>query len=166
MCVYMVYLKYILRRVHMKIAEALQLRADLQKRIEQLKRRLINNATVQAGEQPAEDPNELLQQLDAMLLELEALMTRINLTNATTMADGDSLTALIAKRDCLKIDIEAYRSVLDEASNLTMRVRGSEIIIKSTIPVAQLQKQVDEKSKALRILENIIQKQNWLQDLK
>ena len=48
----------------MKLAEALQERADLNRQIEQLKARLYNNALVQEGEAPAEDPNELLAQLD------------------------------------------------------------------------------------------------------
>ena len=40
----------------MKLAEALSLRADLQKRISQLEVRLKNNARIQEGEEPAEDP--------------------------------------------------------------------------------------------------------------
>ena len=44
----------------MKIAEALILRADIQKRIAQLKVRLNNNAKVQENEEPTEDPEFLL----------------------------------------------------------------------------------------------------------
>jgi hypothetical protein len=43
----------------MKIAEALALRADLQKRLEQLKQRLVKNARIQEGDKPEEDPAEL-----------------------------------------------------------------------------------------------------------
>ena len=39
----------------MKLAEALQLRGDLQKRMHQLSQRLLMNATCQEGEKPAED---------------------------------------------------------------------------------------------------------------
>ena len=45
----------------MKLAEALTLRADLQKRAAQLQNRLYNNAKVQEGEKPAEDPRGLLE---------------------------------------------------------------------------------------------------------
>ena len=48
----------------MKLAEALQLRGDLQKRLEQLSSRLYNNATVQEGEAPAEDPAALLEEYE------------------------------------------------------------------------------------------------------
>jgi len=47
----------------MKLAEALHLRADLQKRIAQLGDRLNNNARVQEGDEPAEDPAVLLAEL-------------------------------------------------------------------------------------------------------
>ena len=48
----------------MKLAEALQERADLNRQIEQLKFRLANNAITQEGEAPAEDPGQLLERLD------------------------------------------------------------------------------------------------------
>ena len=40
----------------MKLANALSQRAELQTRIRQLETRLYNNAQVQEGERPAEDP--------------------------------------------------------------------------------------------------------------
>ena len=46
----------------MKLANALSQRSELQTRIRQLEDRLDNNAQVQAGEQPAEDPVELLKE--------------------------------------------------------------------------------------------------------
>ena len=48
----------------MKLAEALLERADLQKRIAQMDGRLENNAQVQEGEKPAEDPKALLKELE------------------------------------------------------------------------------------------------------
>ena len=47
----------------MKVAEALALRADLQKRLEQLKQRLVKNARIQEGDKPEEDPVELQAEL-------------------------------------------------------------------------------------------------------
>ena len=43
----------------MKLAEALQERADLNRKIEQLSDRLEANVLVQEGEVPLEDPNVL-----------------------------------------------------------------------------------------------------------
>jgi len=47
----------------MKLAEALMLRADIQKRIDQLKQRLLRNVKVQEGDRPAENPEALLSEL-------------------------------------------------------------------------------------------------------
>ena len=66
----------------MKIAEALALRADLQKRLEQLKQRLVKNARIQEGDTPAEDPVELQSELEKSAQELTVLIQRINRTNA------------------------------------------------------------------------------------
>ena len=149
----------------MKLAEALSLRADLQKRLSQLNYRLQNNAKVQEGEQPAEDPAVLLSELDTISDELEALVSRINLTNAGTDVNGLTLTALIAKRDCLQKRVRAMRRFLGTASQTAMRSRGSEIIVKSTVPVRELQKSVDDLSKTLRETDTAIQAANWSTEL-
>ena len=63
----------------MKIAEALILRADIQKRIAQLKTRLNNNAKVQENEEPAENPEFLLTELDDLISKLNNLIIKIKL---------------------------------------------------------------------------------------
>ena len=65
----------------MKLAEALILRADCQKRIQQLETRLVNNAMVQDGETPAEDSSQLRSELEDMSEQLLLLIKRINKTN-------------------------------------------------------------------------------------
>ena len=47
----------------MKLANALTERAELQTKVRQLENRLMNNAQVQEGERPAEDPAALLAEL-------------------------------------------------------------------------------------------------------
>ncbi len=149
----------------MKLAEALQERADLNKRIEQLRERMILNALVQEGEVPAEDPAELMREFDACVDRLEDLMNRINLTNCTVVAEGKTLTEHIARRDCLKTRVNAYRRVLNEASQAARRATRSEIKILSSINVRERQKQIDELSKEIRLTDTIIQSANWTTDL-
>lgn len=149
----------------MKLAEALQIRADLQKRIEQMQSRLRNNATVQEGTQPAENPKELLAELDGMFGQLADLITRINITNSRTEHDGVSMTAMIARRDCLKQKIGILRDFIDSASQLTRRHSLSEILIVSTVDVSAQRKRCDELSKELRELDTHIQSLNWTTDL-
>ena len=149
----------------MKIAEALIERADIQKRIEQLRDRLSNNALVQEGEEPAEDPTSLLSELDRLEKRLCELVARINLTNANTVSGGMTVTEMLALRDCLAQNNDIMRDFLRAASQKWMRGRGSEIVVKSTVSVSELQKQVDDISKQLRELDTRIHGINWITDL-
>ena len=149
----------------MKLAEALILRADIQKRIEQLKSRLAYNAKVQEGERPSEEPNALLAELDALTGELERLIVRINLTNCTAKTDGKSLTELIAKRDVLTLKAGALRAFAQVAAQKIGAYWRCEIKILSTVDVAALQKQVDELAKQIRQLDTTLQGANWQTDL-
>ena len=149
----------------MKLAEALQERADLNRRIQQLHQRLSNNAIVQEGESPAEDPAELLAELDGCVQNLESLITRINLTNCRTSVDGVSLTALLARRDALKLKLSAYRDLAYNASQLARRATHTEIKVLSAVSVKDVQAQADALAKDLRQLDNSIQAANWAADL-
>lgn len=148
----------------MKLAEALVIRTDLQNRVSELETRLENNATVQDGETPAENPEELLAQLDRALGELERLVASINLTNAAICHEGETMTQLLARRDCLKRRLSILRNFLDCAS-IPRRMRANEILIRSTIPVAEMRKRTDKQSAELRRLELTIQALNWSAEL-
>lgn len=149
----------------MKLAEALIMRADLQKRLEQLRDRLTANALVQEGEVPAENPEVLLEELSRCSQELENLIARINLTNASTRKEGKTLTELLAKREVLSQQVSILRSFLDAASRMVVRGSRSEVKIHSTVEVAALRQKLDQLSQQLRILDTTIQSSNWLTDL-
>lgn len=149
----------------MKLAEALQERADLNRQIEQLKFRLANNAITQEGEVPAEDPGQLLERLNRSVARLEELMAAINLANCRTVVDGMTLTQLIARKDCLRLKIEAYRELAEAASQTAHRATRSEIRILSAVDVKAIQADVDAMAKELRLLDNKLQQTNWTTDL-
>ncbi|MBS1479036.1 MAG: DIP1984 family protein [Angelakisella sp.] len=149
----------------MKLAEALQERADLNRRIEQLRYRLSNNVLVQEGEKPLEDPAALLEELESSFTRLEWLIARINLTNCAVKVEGRSLTELIARRDVLSLRAEAYRRLVEEASQNTHRATRTEIKILSAVDVPALQRQADDASRELRLLDNTLQATNWTADL-
>ena len=86
----------------MKLATALAERSDIQNRINTISVRLDNNAKVQEGDIPAEDPKALMEELDRLIVRLEDLVARINLTNSGTVYEGRTITELLAHRDCLK----------------------------------------------------------------
>ncbi len=150
----------------MKLAEALNLRADLRRRIEQLRARLLQNAKVQEGDVPQELPDELMIELNDCLTRFEALITAINLTNVCVAdVDGTTMTALIARRDALTLRLSVLRDFINEAGSLVTRHSSSEIKIRSSVDVRALQGELDNYSKELRELNTKIQSLNWMTEL-
>ena len=149
----------------MKLAEALQERADLKRAIEQLRARLNNNMLVQEGEQTAEDPNALQKELIASLDRLSVLTAQINLTNCTVKSEGKTLTELIAEKDMLTYRIQIQKVLVQTASQKIQRARNTEIRIRSAINVSEWQAEIDRMAKQLRLLDNRLQQTNWNVDL-
>lgn len=149
----------------MKLAEALNLRADTAKRLSQLSERLTANAKVQEGDTPAENPQELLEELDRLTSQLEDLISRINLTNSKTLHNGKSLTEMIAQKDTLSLKSSVLRNFLSAASAKTDRYSNKEIRVFSTVNVRELQKNSDDISEEIRKLNVKIQELNWSTDL-
>ena len=150
----------------MKLAEALILRADSQKRFAQLQSRLVGNAKIQEGDEPAESPNELLKELEGVAAELVNLIKRINKTNsATVVATGKTVSDVLAERDILALRRAAYSNLALNAAVAHGRLTRSEIKYVSTIKVAEIQKHADELAKEYRELDARIQELNWKTEL-
>ncbi|MBQ6194988.1 MAG: DIP1984 family protein [Prevotella sp.] len=149
----------------MKLAEGLSNRKDLQMRIEQLKVRLLNNMKVQEGDKPAEQPADLMKELDTCLVQLEEMIYRINATNMKTVKDGRTLTEMMAERDVLGKRLQVLREVFDRASQSQDRYGRNEIRYVTTIDVPALRKQIDTYSQQLRKLDMEIQTLNFSTDL-
>lgn len=150
----------------MKLAEALILRADCQKRFEQLKQRLVMSAKVQEGDEPPEDPKELIKELERVASELSDLIKRINRTNSLTAYQEDkTLSDALAERDVLASRRGAYADLAQAASVTQARYSKSEVKFKSTVNVQEIQRRVDDLSKAYREIDSRIQEINWKTDL-
>ena len=150
----------------MRLAEALQERADLNRKIDQLESRLNSNALVQEGEEADEKPQDLLKELEESCERLEKVIADINLTNSVTFVEGRSLTQIIARKDVLNKKLSVYRSFVQASGYKTMRARGSEIRILSTMNITEMQKKADQIAKEIRLLDNTLQEYNWRTDLK
>jgi uncharacterized coiled-coil DUF342 family protein len=149
----------------MKLAEALSLRKDLETRISKIKDRLENVVRIQEGDQPAEDPQELIGELDRCLVQLEHLIYNINVTNMQIVADdGRTMTKLLAERDILKKRIDVLRHTFNEATNSGSRYRN-EIRYVTTIEVKPLRQQLDKFAQQYRQLDMRIQELNFTNDL-
>ena len=149
----------------MKLAEALILRADLQKRIDQLRVRLNNNAKVQENDEPSEKPEELLNELDSNINQLKVLIKQINKTNCVTVSNGHTLADLIAERDTLTLKSNVLRGFLNIAGQKVNLYSTTEIKIMSTVDVPALQKELDLLSKKIRETDTELQQANWLTEL-
>lgn len=149
----------------MKLAEALNLRADLNKRISQLRMRLLSNAKVQENDVPAENPEDLITELNQCLIEFEEIIGRINTTNCKTFYNDMSITELLAKRDAMALKASILRDFLVSASEKIDRYSNKEIRILSTVDVRKFQIEVDKISKELRQLDTKLQELNWTTEL-
>ncbi len=150
----------------MKLAEALILRADQKKRIEQLRQRILRNAKVQEGQQAAEAPEGLIKEMENIAGELLTLIQRINRTNsATPMNGGGTLADAIAMRDILLLKHGIYRELAQAATVVQDLRTKSEVRFVSTVNVAATQQTADELASAHRELDTTIQEMNWSTDL-
>lgn len=150
----------------MKLAEALIQRADCQKRIAQLKSRLLTNAKVQEGDAPAESPENLLAELERASSELVDLIKRINKTNSSAVFSGQrTISDALAERDVLVLRHSAYSDLAQTAAFSQARLTRSEVKYLSTINVAETQKRADELAKNHRDLDARIQELNWQTEL-
>lgn len=150
----------------MKLAEALILRADAQKRIQQLRERLARSARVQEGEEPAENPQELLDELGRALETFREMVQRINRTNSATAFDeGRTLTDALADRDTLSLEHSVLEGLIKGVAQPNFRYGRSEIKFVLTVNVAELQKRIDALARQYRELDSRIQAMNWNIDL-
>lgn len=149
----------------MKLAEALSIRADLQKKVAQLEDRIKDSAKVQEGDEPCDNVEELYKELDEALTQLENLIYRINLTNVQTVHDGVSLTRLMAKRDVLSLRVRTLQNVVRHVSYNDTRYGRNELKYVRTVDVNALRKEADTYAKQYRELDLKIQGLNWTVDL-
>ncbi|TCK98068.1 hypothetical protein EDC19_0485 [Natranaerovirga hydrolytica] len=150
----------------MKLAEALMYRSDYQVKIEKLKNRIVNNVQIQEGEELLEDPKTLLKELNFLTSELEEIIQKINRTNSQTPFDENmTISDALAKRDIMMLKRRALEDVFACASIRQTRISRSEIKFMTTIDVLELQKEIDQLSKAFRKIDTKIQELNWKTEL-
>jgi len=154
----------------MKLGEGLALRADVTRRVERLRARIVASARYQEGEEPPEDAAALLAETASALDDLETLIRRINRTNAAVqVGDDGTLTDALAHRDVLRLRHAVVTAAADAAAGRSqggvVRQLRSELKMLAALPVAQLRSQADEIARELRELDVRIQRSNWEVDL-
>jgi hypothetical protein len=151
----------------MKLAEALLLRADRNRSLEQLKQRIQVSARYQEGECPPEEARDLVAAASAVLDELEVLIGNINRTNSgTVMADGRTVTDALAEREVLRLRYSMLKVSADAASGALqpagfIRATRSELKYLRALDVKDLRQQASDVARRARELDARVQEVNW-----
>lgn len=146
----------------MKLAEALLLRADLNKKLASLRERINRNAIVQEGETPKEKVEDLLAEATSTLEEQQKLVRTIHAANESTrLADGRLLADVLALRDTLMARHSLLTATIAATHKDVDRYSQREIKWVAQIDVASLQKQADDVSRKIREVNVTVQAANW-----
>lgn len=150
----------------MKLAEALAERSDHQKRLEEIRSRLEGSVRIQEGEEPAEDPDEQLAEVDRLYVRLLELISAINRTNSRAAFDNErTISDAIAERDILGKRRDFLAGIAGSASSRLDRYSKSEVRYVMTVSVRTLRSEVDQLAKRYRELDLRIQELNWKTEL-
>ena len=140
----------------MLLAEALAERAQAQERLNTLKDRLVATVRVQEGDEPDENPTDLLREL----------VVAINATNTATAFDDEiTLMEALALRDGLLRKRRIYQGLAEQAGARQDRFSRSEIKFVATVPVPKLRERADDLARQYRELDTRIQQLNWNTEL-
>jgi len=152
--------------VTMKLGEALKIRSDNYKRIEELRARAVASAQIQEGTAAPDSALELVKRIEDLVVKTQSLVQRVNRTNVNVrLNNGQTVADAIVERDhylLLRGNIEAVAHAASEPQQRYMR---SEIRVVRTIDPVELRKTADELSRQHRELDVVIQEANWANDL-
>ena len=150
----------------MKLAEALLLRSEYQKKIENLQTRILANIKVQENDSPHEKPQDLIGEAFDLTEQLCTLIKRINACNNIAMLpNGLTISEAIVERDMLMKKRSILTLTAAVAQDRDYRLTRSEVKMNVTVSVEETQKQIDAISQRFRELDTLIQGANWTTDI-
>ncbi|MBV5341423.1 MAG: DIP1984 family protein [Deltaproteobacteria bacterium] len=146
----------------MKLAELLIERSETQKRIAIMANRLNAYATIQEGDEPPIKPDKVLKKLDALHVNLEDIIKKINMANMTTEFEpGLTLADAVTRRDVMKSRRNIYNGLVTASMISDSRYSKKEIKFVTTLDVDNILEVTDDLAKEIRILDSKIQLKNW-----
>lgn len=151
----------------MKLAQALILRADCQRRLADLAKRLNSNARVLEDAKPDEEPEELLRAYEGAARDLEVLIRVINATNVLTVLEpGVTMSDALARRDVLAMRHKMLAKLLEEARpERRSRYDRDEWKTRPALDMAATRKQLNDVGRDYRQVDLQIQALNWQAEL-
>ena len=132
-----------------------------------MQQRIHKNVLVQDGDTPSEDPEQLIDEAVLVNKQLFQLIQKIHQTNAQAQANnGKASLDILNQRDQLTAEHRIIQQAIDNTQKDTDRYSVREIKWIKAVSVSKLQKQADEISQSLRLINLEIQASNWQIDLK
>jgi len=146
----------------LKLAETLNLRGDLTRKITMLKKRLRAVCSVQEGTTPADSAEDLIAEIFEVIERVHALEVVVHHANiALRMTDGSICMEVLAQREQLR----AKRGVLTDAIDLANPERSyysnREIRFLPGLDVKTVSKRADALAAEIHRLNTRIQQHNW-----
>lgn len=121
---------------------------------------------MQDGDTPSEDPEQLIDEAVLVNKQLFQLIQKIHQTNAQAQANnGKALLDILNQRDQLTAEHRIIQQAIDNTQKDTDRYSVREIKWIKAVSVSKLQKQADEISQSLRLINLEIQASNCQIDL-
>ncbi len=137
-------------------------RRDLLDLILSLERRIRNNIKIQEGDEPSEDPEKLMIEINRLFEKLTNTRKRIDYANISTKVMEDiTLNDLIVKQRILKKKHRVISAIVEEASNKQRRYSNTEIKDIVTLDIKKYLKEMDGIAKEIRELDVTLQRLNW-----
>lgn len=153
----------------MKLGELLAQRADLQKRMQQVQKLVLDNATLQEGDAPTLEPTVLLAQYAQLAVEHESVVRLINRTNITARIqiapEVLTLADAVVRRERLARHAGVLRDLTARAMPERSRFLRTEVKHIPAFDVAAVMEQADALSREHRELDTRIQRANWEVDV-
>lgn len=149
----------------MKLAEALIERADLQKRLQELRIQITSNLQVEEGEKPEETVKELMRQFEEMSERLTSLVDLINRTNSQIDTPKGKISYLLARRDSLAQIKNQYQNLAGHTSPMRYGRSKEDVKYVLTFSPKEMRKKADALAKEHRELDTFIQGLNWTTEL-
>jgi hypothetical protein len=128
-----------------------------------MKDRIRASALTAEGEDSPESADDLLSELAGLCDELQALVARINHTNAESrLANDETVTEALARRDVIGLRQAGLRVAVDAANDRgPFSIRRSDARMVRRVVVKDLQAQIDTLARERRDLDVLLQQHNW-----
>lgn len=153
----------------MKLAEALIERSDLQKKLGELRARIVASL-YKTEDDEVENATDLLTEANNVVNRLESLIVRINKTNMSTPFKAENIDGVmmdaLARRDALSSKHTTLTQVLEGTSRRRRYFDDRPAQGKLTVSLGELRAEADKTAGEIRRLDLAIQQTNWDTELK